>query len=129
MTGSGHIGCIQLKGRLVYTALRPSRGRPGASPLCDACRATETVGHIRLGCPITYEARNSRHDGVNKYPNETLIKRGFTTIVEPHIHTPAGLRYPDIVAFKGDTCRRRRHYNYRRYFRYGRGTRAKTKRL
>ena len=75
-----------------------------ASPLCDACRATESVGHILQSCPRTYEARNSRHDAVNKYLNESLIKRGFTTLVEPPIPTPAGLRYPDIVAFKGDTC-------------------------
>ena len=104
LTGSGYIGCIQLKGGLVYTALRASRGRPEASPLCNACRATESVGHILQHCPRTYEARNSLHDSVNKYLNETLIKRGFTTIVEPPIPTPAGLRYPDIVAFKGDTC-------------------------
>ena len=103
LTGSGYIGCIQLKGGLVYTALRASGGRPEASPLCDACRAIESVGHILQVCPRTYKAGNSRHDGVNKYLNEKLIKRGFTTIVEPPIPTPAGLRYPDIVAFKGGT--------------------------
>ena len=83
LTGSGYIGCIQLKGGLVYTAFRASRGRPEASPLCDACRATEWVGHIIQSCPRTYQARNSRHDSVNKYLNETLIKQGFTTLVEP----------------------------------------------
>ena len=29
---------------------------------------------------------------------------GFTTRVEPAIPTPAGVRYPDLVAWKGDKC-------------------------
>lgn len=104
LTGRGYIGCIQLKGGLVHTALRASRGRPEASPKCDACSATESIGHILQVCQRTHEARVSRHDGVNKLLNGTLIKRGFTTIVEPPIPTPAGLRYPDIVAYRGGTC-------------------------
>ena len=33
-----------------------------------------------------------------------MRNNGFSTRVEPAIPTPAGLRYPDLIAFKGSTC-------------------------
>ena len=56
LTGRGYFGCIQLKGGLVHTALRASRGRPEASPKCDACSAPESIGHILKVCQSTHEA-------------------------------------------------------------------------
>ncbi|MEG7524136.1 MAG: hypothetical protein M3H12_13710, partial [Chromatiales bacterium] len=41
---------------------------------------------------------------MNKYLTGILIKKGFTTKVEPAIPTPAGIRYPDIIAWKGNLC-------------------------
>ncbi|KAI0242229.1 hypothetical protein LSAT2_014380, partial [Lamellibrachia satsuma] len=43
-----------------------------------------------------------RHDGVNALLSAQLRNRGFTTAIEPAIPTPAGMRYPDIVANKPD---------------------------
>ena len=96
--------CIQLKGNLVYTASRAARGRPDASPLCNACTATETLAHILQRCERTSDARIARHDSVSKYLISALHKKGFTTKEELAISTPAGTRYPDIVAWDEHKC-------------------------
>ena len=41
---------------------------------------------------------------MNTLLDKKLINNGFSTHVEPAIPTPAGLRYPDLIAFKGGTC-------------------------
>ena len=104
MSGSGFVNCVRIKGNLPYTKARAARGRPERSVKCDACRGHETLGHILQTCPRTHQPRNDRHDRVNKYLTSTLGKLGFTTRVEPAIATPAGVRYPDLIVWKGDTC-------------------------
>ena len=104
LTGHSYANCVRLKGGLVHTALRSSRGRPDASTHCDACNATESIGHILQVCPRTHHVRIARHDSVNTYLAKSMRKNGFSTHVEPAIPTPAGLRYPDLIAYKGNTC-------------------------
>ena len=106
LTGHSFVNCVRLKGGLVYTALRASRGRLEASTRCDACKQTETVGHILQVCRRTHDDRVNRHDSVNKLLTAELTKGGggYTTRVEPLIPTPAGMRYPDLVIFKGGVC-------------------------
>ena len=104
VTGRSFVNCVMLKGGLVYTALRASRGRPEASPRCDACNNIESVGHILQVCPRAHDDRVNRHDGVNKALTAALSKGGYTTRVEPAIPTPAGCRHPDLVAFKAGVC-------------------------
>ena len=82
------------------TLPRASAGRPSF----NACNATESVGHILQVCPRTHQVRITRHDTVNSYLDKTLRNKGYSTRVEPAIPTPAGLRYPDVIAFKGSTC-------------------------
>ena len=88
----------------MYTASRAARGRPDASTQCDACNATETLAHILQRCERTHEARVARHDSVSKYLISALHKRGYTTNEEPAIPTPAGMRYPDIIAWDQNIC-------------------------
>ena len=104
LTGHSFVNCDKLKGGLVYTALRASRGRPEASSRCDACKQAESVGHILQVCRRTHDDRVNRHDGVNKGLTAELTKSGYTTRVEPAIPTPAGMRYPELVAFNGGVC-------------------------
>ena len=104
LTGRGFVNCVRLKGNLSHTRARAARGRPDRSVLCDACRSHETLSHILQTCPRTNQPRNDRHDKVNKYLNATMGKLGFTTRVEPAIPTPEGVRYPDLVVWRGDLC-------------------------
>ena len=104
LTGHSFVNCVKLKGSLVYTALRASRGRPEASARCDAFNQIESVGHILQMCGRTHGDRMNRHNAVNKKLTKELTKRGYQTRVEPPITTPAGLRKPDLVAFKGGVC-------------------------
>ncbi len=46
----------------------------------------------------------ARHDSVSKYLISALHKRGYTTNEEPAIPTPAGIRYPDIIAWDQSKC-------------------------
>ena len=104
LTGHSFVNCVKLKGSLIYTALRASRGRPEASARCDACNQIESVGHILQMCGRTHGDRVNRHNAVNRKLTKELTKRGYQTRVEPPIPTPAGLRKPDLVAFKGGVC-------------------------
>ena len=104
LTGHSFVNCVRLKGGLVYTALRASRGRPEASTRCNACKQTKSVGHILQVCRRTHDDRVNRHDSVNKLLTAELTKGGYTTRVEPPIPTPAGMRYPDLVIVKGGVC-------------------------
>ena len=74
LTGHSFVNCVRLKGSLVYTALRASRGRPEASTRCDACKQTESVGHILQSCRRTHDDRVNRHDSVNKLLTAELTK-------------------------------------------------------
>ena len=87
-----------------HTALRASRGRPQASTRCDACTATESLGHILQVCRRTHDSRVARHDGVNALLSGKLKAKGYATAIEPAIPTPAGMRYPDLVVSKPGVC-------------------------
>ena len=104
MSGGSFVNCVRNKGNLSYTGARAARGRPERSKRYDACRGNDTLGHILQTCPRTHQPRNDRHDRVNQYLTATLGKTGYTTRVEPAIPTPAGLRYPDLIAWKADKC-------------------------
>jgi hypothetical protein len=51
-------------------------------------------------CDSTWTPRNTRHDSLVKYTTEQLEKLGYRTVTEPRIATPAGIRKPDLVAWK-----------------------------
>ncbi|RLJ22878.1 hypothetical protein DJ031_00040 [bacterium endosymbiont of Escarpia laminata] len=104
VSGRSYVNCVKIKGNLIHTALRASRGRPEASTRCDACRGVESLGHILQVCPRTHHTRCDRHDGINSYLKTVLGKKGYTTRVEPSIPTPAGIRRPDLVVWKDDKC-------------------------
>ena len=104
MTGSGYVNCIRKKCNLPYTRARAARGRPDKPTQCDACHEVESLGHILQRCPRTHQPRLDRHDKVNKFLTQALTKLGYKTQVEPAIPTPAGARYPDVVAWKDDKC-------------------------
>ena len=72
---------------------------------CDACRRPESLDHILQVCPRTSGGRNDRHNAILAGTVKTLIKKGWSVLVEPAIPTPAGLRRPDMIAWNsGNKC-------------------------
>ena len=53
-------------------------------------------------CPRTHGFRVKRHDRIVAQTKKILERLGYTTLVEPHFHTPAGLQKPDLVAHAPD---------------------------
>ncbi|CAB4020586.1 reverse transcriptase [Paramuricea clavata] len=105
MSGTNYIGAIKVRGNLMATAARMARGRPQRDVACDACGRTESLGHINQVCPRTSGARIDRHNSVLARTVKVLVKNHWSVLVEPAIPTPAGIRRPDIVAWKGgSTC-------------------------
>ena len=70
----------------------------GYKYLGNSVSAGDTLGST------VQDLQRDRHDRVNKYLTATLGKTGYTTRVEPATPTPAGVRYPDLIAWKGDNC-------------------------
>ena len=55
----------KVRGNLVKTKGRSSRGRPVKDPYCDFCkRDYESLAHILQVCPRTHGSRVERHDSM-----------------------------------------------------------------
>ena len=98
---SSYLSAIKVRGNLIGTALRRSRGRPLASTRCDCCSRTESLGHILQVCPRTHASRVARHDKITDLVGHPLSQKGFAISREPAIPTPAGIRRPDLVVSRG----------------------------
>lgn len=104
MTGSRYVEAIKIRGNLIATAHRTSRGasRRNHNRLCDAgCQKPETLAHISQTCPRTWAPRIARHDAITNYVGGRLRELGWNVKKEEPIPTRAGVRKPDIVATKG----------------------------
>lgn len=87
-SGAAFIRSIQLRGNLLYTRSRASRGNtnPGNTVLCDAgCGRVETLGHILQVCRRTYAPRIERHDAIVRLIATDCSRRGWNVMVEPSI--------------------------------------------
>ena len=99
MPGAAYIGAIKIRGNLAATGQRAARSRRGRKEeLCDAgCGRRETLGHISQTCTRTHLNRTARHDRALGQIEGYLRDAGATTIKEPAIPTPDGLRRPDLL--------------------------------
>lgn len=104
MSGSGapnaassYIAAVKVRGNLIGTALRRSRGRPQVSSRCDCCGRIKSLGHILQVCPRTHASRIARHDKIVDLVEKALTQRGHSICREPAIPTPAGVCRPDLV--------------------------------
>ena len=98
---SSYISAIKVRGNLIGTALRSSRGRPQASSVCDCCGRIESLAHILQVCPRTHASRIARHDKIVDLVEQALTPKGYSISREPAIPTPAGIRKPDLVVARG----------------------------
>ena len=102
-SGRAFIDSVKVRGNLLPTGSRSSRGRrgPGNDGWCDAgCRSKESLNHISQACVWTHGGTVRRHDTVSRFVCGRLRQRGFTAIEEPRIPTRSGIRKPDIIADK-----------------------------
>jgi hypothetical protein len=68
LTGGDYLEAVLVRGNLLATAERCSRGRRTVPPKCDAmCNASGTLAHISQSCMRTHLLRCARHDSVLDY--------------------------------------------------------------
>lgn len=100
-TGRDYIDAVKLRINALATASRRARGRPSVPRGCAAgCQAVETAAHVIQHCGITSGMRSRRHDRIAVFLAGRLRGRGWFVQRERHIRTSAGLRKPDLVAWK-----------------------------
>ena len=104
MTGRNYVGALQLRSNCLYTKGRAARGRPAKERNCDLCGVYESLSHVLQKCARTWSQRTRRHDSVVELVDKLLRKHGFETEIEPSIRTAAGIRKPDIVAWREGAC-------------------------
>ncbi len=100
LSGRDFINALLVRGNLLPTPARKSRGREGVSPLCPTCGTWCTLGHISQVCPRTHGMRVARHDNIVKYVTEQLRGRNFTVLVEPTIPCGGSYLKPDLVCWQ-----------------------------
>ena len=100
-TAGSYISTIRVRGNLIGTALRSSRGRPQASSACDCCSKTESLAHILQVCPRPHASRIALHDKIIGLVEQALTRKGYTTCREPAIPTLAGIRKPNLLVSRG----------------------------
>ena len=100
-SGGAFVGAIKIRGGLVATALRTSRGFPNQSKSCDCCGRTESLGHILQVCPRTHASRIARHNKIVDLVEGGAVRLGYGVKRELAIPTPAGIRRPDLVLDRG----------------------------
>jgi len=104
LTGRNYVGALQLRSNCLYTKGRAARGRVAKERNCDLCGVYESLSHILQKCARTWSQRTRRHDSVVELVDQLLQKHGYKTEIEPSIRTAAGIRKPDIVAWKEGAC-------------------------
>jgi len=99
-SGRSYVRSIHTRGNLHYTKVRASKGRPGKPTDCDACGKSETLGHILQVCKKTCQERIERHNRIVALVATRLRAKGYLVAEEDPIPTSAGIRRPDLVAYK-----------------------------
>ena len=100
-TAGSYISAIRVRGNLIGTALRSSRGRAQPSSACDCCGRTESLAHVLQVCPRTHASRIARHDKIVDLVEQALTRKGYSISREPAIPTPVGIRKPDLIVARG----------------------------
>lgn len=105
MKGGDFSKAVRLRRALLPMKSRSARGRLEPDVACDLCfgRRIESLGHILQQCPAVAGVRTLRHDKILNGAVQALQQAGYLVMREHAIPTPAGLRYPDSVCWRGNT--------------------------
>ncbi len=99
LCGGDYIAAVKVRGNLLPTQERSTRGRRTAPTMCDAmCNAQGTLAHISQSCTRTHLLRSARHNSVLDYIVTKAEAKGYNVVREPVIPTRVGRRKPDLVA-------------------------------
>ena len=105
LSGGDYILCLKVRGNLLPSVERSSRGRRTELAKCEAgCSSVGTLAHISQSCVRTHRLRCSRHDSVLDVVIHGIEAHGGTVIREPNIPTQHGVRKPDLIAMVGETA-------------------------
>lgn len=106
LTGGDFIQAVQVRGNLLPSVERATRGRRKELPLCEAgCNAVSSLAHISQSCTRTHRLRTARHDSIVDFLRKALERNGYLVLVEPIIKTSHGDRKPDLVIVREAECR------------------------
>ena len=98
LKGWEFIELAKVRGNLVKTKGRSSRGRPAKDLYCDCCkRDYESLAHILQVCPRTHGSRVERHDSMLDCIERSLKDRDACVERETRIPTQEGIRKPDLI--------------------------------
>ena len=99
LSGGDYLEAVLVRGNLLQTLERSTRGRRTVPPMCDAgCNSTCSLAHISQSCVRTHRLRCERHNSVVEFIVSRAIAMRHNAIQEPVIPTRAGRRKPDLVA-------------------------------
>ena len=107
LTGSEFVSAFKIRGNLVKTRGRSSRGRPSVDPNCECCKNQyESFAHILQVCPRAHGSRVARHDRVVD-SIESEVKRKSeagkpVVLKELRVPTPEGILKPDLIIGLGE---------------------------
>src|SRR5688572_25922287 len=93
LSGGDYIQAVKVRGNLLPSAERSSRGRRTGPVWCDAgCNAWGTLAHISQSCARTHRLRCDRHNSVLDLILKRIEAKGHSVIREPVIPTGVGRR-------------------------------------
>ena len=111
LSGKEYVQAVKVRGSLLATRSRASRGRALKSGLtqvrgdrqamCPACPdKVANLAHMSQTCGRTHGWRSQRHNALVKMLKSALERKGYTCYAEPRI--PKGGTYlkPDLVCFR-----------------------------
>ncbi|CAG0923612.1 unnamed protein product [Notodromas monacha] len=90
LPGSKFIQAIKVRGNLIATGERMTRGR-GPPPRCpEGCNATDSLGHILQSCSRSHDIRCKRHDMLRTKLSKMLREQGHYVFEEHTFATNVG---------------------------------------
>lgn len=104
LSGRDYINFIKTRINALPVRSRTARGRRKDKMCRAGCYNVETLNHILQNCHRTHDVRIRRHNAITSYIVHKLKDQEYKVHEEPHLHTNAGLRKPDIIACRGVTA-------------------------
>lgn len=97
-----YINAIKLRGGLLSTKVRRSRGRQeNADLLCRGrCGHHESIQHILQHCSLTHDIRCRRHNDICRLVASRLRRNNIRFFQEPCIPTPVSFCKPDFIIIR-----------------------------
>ncbi len=109
LKGRRYIGALQVRGNLIRTPVRNTRGGRTRGVVVDCQKSACTGGllclsHMVQSCGATYRRRIARHDRIALVIAKELEGIGYTVLREPRLPFGDTFRKPDLVCSKGGYC-------------------------